>query len=129
VELVVVPWAPGPLIRIEWSGPAPADLQRPSGLPIDLSDADVVALVGAYEAVLADAPPDGPTITAAHFALLETASLLRWAPPAGPAEREYVRRHTRAITGLAGTLDVDQLAYLRQAMDNSRPKPGRRPGG
>ena len=117
MEVVVVPWAPGPLIRIEWTEPNSAGLQRRSGLPIDLSDPDVFALVDAYENVLADPPPDDATITAAHFALLETASLLRWAPPAGPAEREYVRRHTRAITGLAHTLDVDQLAYLRQAMD------------
>ena len=81
--VVVVPWAPGPLHphRGGWAGPA--DLRRPSGVPIDLSDPDVVALVDAYEAVLADAPPNGAAITAAHFALLETASLLRWAPRPG----------------------------------------------
>src|SRR5687767_14772397 len=101
MELVVVPWSPGPLLRLERDGRGSGDLRRPRGLPIDLSDPDVGALVEAYEAVLETAPPDGSSITAAHFALLETASLLRWAAPAGPAEREYVRRHTRAIAALA----------------------------
>ncbi len=100
MELVVVPWAPGPLIRIEWPGPATVDLRRPSGLPVDPSDSDVTALIDAYEAVLAEAPPADPAIAAAHAALLETASLLRCAPPVGPAGREYVRRHTLAITEL-----------------------------
>ena len=115
--VVVVPWSPGPLLRVERDGPGSGDLRRPCGLPIDLSDPDVGALVEAYEAVLETAPPDGSSITAAHFALLETASLLRWAAPAGPAEREYVRRHTRAIAALAEIADpTDPLAYLRAAI-------------
>ena len=117
MEVVVVPWHPGPLLRVERDGPRSGDLRRPCGLPIDLSDPDVGALVEAYEAVLETAPPDGSSVTAAHFALLETASLLRWAPPAGPAEREYVRRHTRAIATLVETADpTDPLAYLRSAI-------------
>jgi hypothetical protein len=114
VEVVIVPWTPGPLLRVERDGPASGGLRRPTGLPIDPSDPDVGALVEAYEAVLATAAPAGPSVTAAHFALLETASLLRWAAPTGPAEREYVRRHTRTITALAENTDAtDPFAYLR----------------
>ncbi|HET9769641.1 MAG TPA: hypothetical protein VFS16_02040 [Acidimicrobiia bacterium] len=118
MELVIVPWTPGPLLRVERDGPGSAgDLRRRTGLPIDLSDPDVGALVDAYEAVLATVPPTGPSVTAAHFALLETASLLRWAPPAGPAEREYVRRHARAIADLVARPPADALAYLRAELD------------
>lgn len=118
MQLLIVPWAPGPLLRLERDGPGWAGaLQRRLGLPIDPSDPDVGALVEAYETVLATAPPAGPSVTAAHLALLETASLLRWAAPAGPAEREYVRRHTQAIAGLVEDADpADPLAYLRAAI-------------
>ena len=106
VELIVVPWTQGPLIRIA----APdIDLRRRSGVPIDTSDPDVAALVHAYESFWATAPLDGPSLTLAHTALLETASLLRCGPPAGPAEREYVRRHRQAIVALA---TADPVAYL-----------------
>src|SRR5439155_17233066 len=81
MELLVVPWAPGPLIRIEPETPGD-DLRRRSGLPLDGSDPDVGALVDAYEAVLATSSRGEPAVIAAHFALLETASLLRWAAPA-----------------------------------------------
>jgi hypothetical protein len=118
MELVIVPWTPGPLLRVEQSGPGCDALQRPAGLPIDPSDPDVGALVEAYEAVLATAPPDGSSVIAAHFALLETASLLRWAAPAGPAEREYVRRHTRVILDLADSRAP--LAYLRETLGLDR---------
>jgi hypothetical protein len=101
VELIVVPWAAGPLIRIPAGLDAGNDLRRRTGVPIDASDPDVAALVDAYESIRATAPLDGAAIAAAHAALLETASLLRWAPPAGPAEREYVRRRRRAIIDLA----------------------------
>ena len=74
------------------------------------------ALVDAYEAVLATSPRGEPAVIAAHFALLETASLLRWAPPAGPAEREYVRRRTRAIGELSVADPDDPLAYLRREL-------------
>ena len=127
MELVVVLWAPGPLIRIEWPGPATIDLRRPSGLPVDPSDPDVAALIDAYEAVLAEAPPDDPAIAAAHAALLETASLLRCAPPVGPAEREYVRRRTLAITELAEGLRIDPLSYLRDAIEAQQATPTTRP--
>lgn len=113
--LLVVPWAPGPLLRIEAGGPD-ADLRRTRGLPLDPSDPDVAALVDAYEAGLTNAFDDEPVVTAAHFALLETASLLRWAPPAGPAEREYVRRRTRAIGDLFRTHPDEPMAYLRRAL-------------
>jgi hypothetical protein len=85
-------------------------------LPIDPSDPDVRALIGAYEALLAAVPLDEATVVAAHTALLEAASLLRWAPHMGPAEREYIRRRTRAIGNHADTLEVEQLAYLRAAI-------------
>lgn len=81
------------------------------GLPIDPSDSDVAALIEAYEDLLAAtarpaAPPvDESAVAAAHTALLEAASLLRWAPPAGPAEREYVRRRTKAIGDLVDALE------------------------
>jgi hypothetical protein len=65
MELVVVPWAPGPLIRVEWPGPA-RDLKL--GLPIDPSDPDVSALIGAYESLLA-AATQGGLIAAGHVAL------------------------------------------------------------
>ncbi len=114
MEVVIVPWTPGPLLRVERDGPASGGLGRRSGVPIDPSDPDVGALVEAYETVLATAPPTGPSVTAAHFALLETASLLRWAAPAGPAEREYVRRHTKAIADLVEKAGpTDPFAYLR----------------
>jgi hypothetical protein len=115
VELLIVPWAPGPLLRVERGDPGSAgDLRRRTGLPIDPSDPDVGALVEAYETVLATAAPAGPSVTAAHFALLETASLLRWAAPAGPAEREYVRRHTQTIAALVENAGpTDPFAYLR----------------
>ena len=109
MELVVVPWTPGPLIRIT-AGPAGGDdLRRRSGVPIDVSDPDVGALVGAYEAFWAGAPLDGAAVSVAHTALLEAASLLRCAPPAGPAEQEYVRRRTRSVAALAA---ADPVAYL-----------------
>jgi hypothetical protein len=112
VEVIVVPWAPGPLIRIP-AGPEARDgLRRPSGVPIDRSDADVAALVDAYESFWATTPLDGEAVSVAHTALLETASLLRGAAPAGPAEREYVRRHRRAITALAAADPVGFLASL-----------------
>jgi hypothetical protein len=116
VELVVVPWAPGPLLRIEGDGPPSDELRRPSGLPIDPSDPDVGALIEAYEAVLATRPPHDPAVIAAHTAVLETASLLRWEPPTGPAEREYVRRRTRALGALAGPDPSAPLEYLRAAL-------------
>jgi hypothetical protein len=78
-------------------------------VPIDVSDPDVAGLVAAYDAVWALVPLDGPAIAAAHAALLETASLLRWAPPAGPAEREFVRRRRRSIVDLT---DADPVAFL-----------------
>ena len=108
MELTVVPWTPGPLIRIG-AAPGGVDLRRRSGVPIDVSDPDVGALVAAYEAFWASAPLDGAAITVAHPALLETASLLRCAPPAGPAEQEYVRRRRRDVAALAAD---DPVAYL-----------------
>jgi hypothetical protein len=78
-------------------------------VPIDVSDADVAALVQAYEAIWATVPLDAAVITVAHAALLETASLLRCAAPAGPAEREYVRRRVRAVAALRA---ADPVAYL-----------------
>lgn len=108
MEVIVVPWAAGPLIRIPAGPEAGNDLRRRTGVPIDASDPDVAALVDAYETVWATAPLDGAAITAAHTALLETASLLRWAPPGGPAEREYVRRRRRAIIDLAD----DPITFL-----------------
>jgi hypothetical protein len=111
VDVVVVPWTPGPILRVSAPGLTPArdELRRPIGVPIDTSDPDVAALVDAYEAFWAGAPDDPDVIAAAHTALLEAASLLRWAPPAGPAEREYVRRHLRAITG---PVAADPLRFL-----------------
>jgi hypothetical protein len=124
-ELVLVPWAPGPLIRIEATG---RERDQKLGLPIDPSDSDVRALIDAYEALLLltasrtdVAWRDVPVIVSAHFALLEAASLLRWAPPAGPAEREYVRRRVRTVSDLADPGATEQLAYLRQAIG----EPGR----
>lgn len=109
MELVVVPWTPGPLIRIAAGPGGSDDLRRRSGVPIDVSDPDVSALVEAYEAFWNSAPPDPAAITVAHTALLETASLLRCAPPAGPAEQEYVRRRRRAVAALAA---ADPVAFL-----------------
>ena len=123
-ELVLVPWRPGRLIRIEANSP---ERDQKLGVPIDPSDPDVRALIDSYEALLTTAgrpdvaPRDVPVIASAHVALLETASLLRWAPPAGPAEREYVRRRARAINDLADPGATEQLAYLRQAIG----EPGR----
>jgi hypothetical protein len=122
-SLVVVPWAPGPLLRIDPTGP---ERDQKLGVPIDPSDPDVRALVAAYAALLADCglPPadcDIPVVAGAHAALLATASLLRCGPPAGPAEREYVRRRAQAVRDAADPWAVDQGAYLRQAR--------REPGG
>lgn len=112
MELVVVPWTPGPLIRIA-AGPGGGDgLRRRSGVPIDVSDPDVGALVEAYQAFWAGAALDGAAVTVAHTALLEVASLLRCAPPAGPAEREYVRRRRRAVAALTAADPVAFLASL-----------------
>ena len=108
MELVVVPRTPGPLKRVA-ADPGGSDLRRRSGVPIDVSDADVAALVDAYETLWSTGPLDAAAVTVAHTALLETASLLRCAAPAGPAEREYVRRHHRAIAALTA---ADPLAYL-----------------
>jgi hypothetical protein len=80
-------------------------------LPVDASDPDVSALLAAYEAMLvaaarpAAAPLDESAIGAAHAALVEAASLLRGAPPAGLAEREYVRNRARAIGDLIDALE------------------------
>lgn len=110
VEFIVVPWSPGPLIRIAAGLEASHDLRRRAGVPIDPSDLDVAALVAAYDDFWAAAPlDDEPAITVAHTAMLETASLLRCAPPAGPAELEYVRRRRRAITALT---TADPAAFL-----------------
>ena len=114
MELVVVPWTPCPVIRIA-AGPGGSDVRRRSGVPIDVSDSDVGALVDAYDAFWAGAPLDAAAITVAHTALLETASLLRCAAPAGPAELEYVRRRRRAIAApriAAPPTAEDPFAYL-----------------
>ena len=112
MELVVVPWTPGPLIHIAAGLEAGDDLRRRSGVPIDLSDPDVAGLVDTYEHFWAGGPSDGAAITVAHTAVLETASLLRCAPPAGPAEQEYVRRRRRAIAALAAAEPAGYLASL-----------------
>jgi hypothetical protein len=117
-ELVLVPWTAGPLRRIDPHGP---EREQRLGIPIDPSDPDVRALIASYEALLADCglPPaacDVAVVVGAHAALLETASLLRCGPPAGPAEREYVRRRTGAIRDLADPWALDQLDYLRRAI-------------
>jgi hypothetical protein len=114
MELVVVPWAPGPVLRVEWPGP-----DRKLGIPIDPSDPDVGALIGAYESLLTATNEDAP-VAAGHGALLEAASLLRCGSPAGPAEREYIRRRTRVVNELLDPRMIDQLAYLRQAMESPR---------
>ena len=108
MELIVVPWAAGPLIRLQAGPEAGNGLRRRTGVPLDASDPDVAALVDAYETIRAAAPLNAAAVTAAHFALLETASLLRSAPPAGPAEREYVRRRRRAIVDLT----EDPITFL-----------------
>jgi hypothetical protein len=112
VELIVVPWHPGPVIHLGAGAEAGDDLRRRSGVPVDASEPDVAALVDAYEFLRALAPSDGAAITVAHTALLEAASLLRCAAPAGPAEREYVRRHRRAIVALTAADPVGFLASL-----------------
>lgn len=109
MELVVVPWTPGPLIRIAAGPDGSGDLRRRSGVPIDTSDPDVGALVDAYETFWAGVPLDEAAITFAHTAVLEAASLLRCAPPAGPAELEYVRRHARTVAALTA---ADPIAFL-----------------
>lgn len=119
MELVVVPWTPCPVIRIA-AGSGGNDVRRRSGVPIDVSDPDVAALVDAYEALWAAVPLDEAAITVAHTAVLETASLLRCAAPAGPAELEYVRRRRRAIAApliaapliAAPRMADDPIAYL-----------------
>jgi hypothetical protein len=112
VELIVVPWSPGPLIRTAAGLEASHDLRRRTGVPIDASDADVAALVDAYESFWAAGPLDGAAITVAHTAMLEVASLLRCASPAGPAEREYIRRRRRVIAALAAADPVTFLVSL-----------------
>jgi hypothetical protein len=112
VQLVVVPWNTGPLIHIAAGLESGDDLRRRIGVPIDCSDPDVADLVDAYEHFWAGAPSEGAAIIVAHAALLETASLLRCAPPAGPAEQEYVRRRRRAIAALAAADPVGFLASL-----------------
>lgn len=113
MELVVVPWTPCPVIRIA-AGPGGSDVRRRSGVPIDVSDADVAALVDAYEDLWTRVPLDEAAITVAHTAVLETASLLRCAAPAGPAELEYVRRRRRAIAAprISPPAAEDPFAYL-----------------
>jgi hypothetical protein len=113
VEVIIVPRAPGPLIRIAAGLEAGDDLQRRTGVPIDASDPDVADLLDAYEALWAATPLDRAALTAAHTALLETASLLRSAPPVGPAEREYVRRRRRGIADLGAANPVRFLASLQ----------------
>jgi hypothetical protein len=112
VELVVVPWNPGPLIHIAAGLDSSDDLRRRIGVPIDCSDPDVADLAEAYERFWAGAPCEGAAVIVAHTALLETASLLRCAPPAGPAEQEYVRRRRRAIASLAAADPAGFLASL-----------------
>jgi len=109
VELIVVPWSPGPLIRIGAGLEGSNDLRRRSGVPINVSDPDVAALVDGYESFWATGPVDGAAITVAHTGLLEVASLLRCAPPAGPAELEYVRRRRRVLAALTA---ADPVTYL-----------------
>lgn len=81
------------------------------GLPIDAADPDVAGLLAAYDSLQVAAaeaglaPIDESATAAAHTALLEAASLLRGAPPVGPAEREYVRRRAQAIEELVGVLE------------------------
>ena len=112
MELIVIPWSPGPLIRIGVGLEGSHDLRRRTGVPIDTSDPDVAALVDAYESFWAKGPLDGAAITVAHTALLEVASLLRCAPPAGPAELEYVRRRRRALVALSAADPVSFLVSL-----------------
>jgi hypothetical protein len=114
VELLVIPWTPGPVLRIHAVAPAGGELRRPTGVPIDPSDPDVAALIEAYDAFWATAPLDEAAIRTAHAAVLEAAALLRGAGPAGPAELEYVRRHTRAIGALyrTGSAAADPVRYL-----------------
>ena len=112
MELIVVPWLPGPLLRMPAGPEAGDELRRRTGVPIDASDPDVAQLVRAYETFWAVTPLDGPAIAVAHAAMLEAASLLRCAAPVGPAEREYVRRRQRAIAALAAADPVSFLAAL-----------------
>jgi hypothetical protein len=90
------------------------------GLPIDAADPDVARLLAAYESLRAAAaepavsPVDESAVVAAHDALLEAASLLRGAPPVGPAERDYVRRRSEAITELAQTMQRHSAAVAAE---------------
>lgn len=114
MELIVVPWASGPLLRIP-VGRMGDELRRRRGVPIDPSDPDVRALLDAYDAFWADPPLDTAVCAAAHSAVLQVATLLRCGPPSGPVEREYVRRQTRMIGDLPdGDSDpIGHLTYLR----------------
>ena len=57
----MVPWAPGPLLRLAAGDGSGDDLRRPRGVPVDGSDPDVAALVGAYDAVWEAGPPGRDT--------------------------------------------------------------------
>ena len=123
MDVIVVPWTPGPLLRLSADDRAGHDLKRRSGVPIDPSDPDIAVLLAAYDAFWAEGPMDNGLIATVHAMMLQAASLLRCKPPAGPAEREYVRRQTNAISECEHT--ETPFAYLRSAISAGAPPTSR----
>jgi len=79
------------------------------GYLLDVSSGSVVELLRAHEALVeAAALPgsvySGRALDAAHLALVEVATLLDGAPPAGHVQDEYVAKRTDAIVALTGQL-------------------------
>jgi hypothetical protein len=87
------------------------------GILLDVSDPDVTRLTSAYAALLPlrdepRAPLAGPSVTAAHLALVEVATLLEGQPPSDDASRGYVRRRAEAIEGTTAQLRNGVAAAL-----------------
>lgn len=81
------------------------------GLPLVADDESTVALIAAYRRVLDAAALPGAALVgeeavhAAHQAMVEVATLLDGAPPAGSPEQEYVSQRTRALGKVAVALE------------------------
>lgn len=97
-----------------------------AGRPLDVTHPATAALVDAYDAFLEAARLPGTeldeqAIEPAHLALVEVATLLGGAPPAAPAQVEYVEKRTRAIRSI-----TDQLDRAHQAWADSHGAAGER---
>ena len=85
------------------------------GILLDVSSPATASLAHAYENLVALAlrsPPDtdNPSISAAHVAVQEVATLLRGQAPSTDRELEYVELRMAAVAALVGALQVQPAA-------------------